>query len=81
MPDCLHEQLRHDHYQVNVENPQAPVFDVIRCRLCNQFLAAFPLDRQYGSLLAIATGLQTMEKTLLRIEKLLGQRPKSSAKR
>jgi hypothetical protein len=81
MPDCLHEQLRHDHYQVNIDNPQAPVFDVIRCKQCNQFLAAFPLDRQYGSMQAITKALENMHKTLLKIEKLLGQRPKSTAKR
>jgi hypothetical protein len=81
MADCLHEQLRHDHYQVNTANPQAPVFDVIRCKQCNMFLAAFPLDRQSGSLVAMESGIQSMQKTLLKIEKLLGPRPKSNAKR
>jgi len=81
MSDCLHEQLRHDHYQVNLENPQSPVFDVIRCRQCNQFLAAFPLDRAHGTLEAMFGGIQDMQKTLRKIEASQPKRPKSAIRR
>jgi hypothetical protein len=68
MPDCTHDQLRHDVFHANPKNAESPIFNTVRCTKCGQLVGVFPIDRNMGFLQTITREVGELTKAVYRVE-------------
>jgi len=71
MPDCPHDQLRHDFFQANPKNPEAPTFHTVRCQKCSQLVGIFPIERRLSFLESIYREITEIKKAVYAVEKAI----------